>query len=223
MPKERHSSRTLPAQHDASLASPTEPASMRLRALAMDLCKPGGEIPLVLFPEVHGARSTDTHLDPQGTGSCQPCPSLVKPSQVSPQAHCWEMVLVRGCPWRALDMGAPSAGATTAAPGWAGPAGTRGSPASRAWLRAQGTALFGGQSTRQAARSCRSRALSSCARPPQGDACSHFVHEAERGGKPGKRHVLVWRGDADSGRGRRTAPSSSAAGSAASADWPRWC
>ena len=66
---------------------------------------------------------------------------------------------------------------------------------------------------------------SAAARSPyEGDARSPLAHGAERGGEPQKGHVLDGRGDADSGRARSpTALLSLAGGSAASADWPRWC
>ena len=90
MPNQRHSSRALPAQHDASLSSPKEPVSIHLKVLAIDLCNSGGEKPLALFPEVRGARSTDptwAHMA-QARASPPPAPRKCPGSPIA-GGRCW--------------------------------------------------------------------------------------------------------------------------------------
>ena len=224
MAQQRHSSAALPAQHDASLASPTEPASLCLHALVIDLSQSGAERPLMLFPpELHGARITDPLLIPHGTSSCQPCPSPTSPSQMSWEPHCSWPGLSRGFPRRAGELGVLSEGSAAAAPGGNSPAGLGDdSPPSRARLRVQSRDVFPGQSTGQAG-ATEARPSPAMRSPQQGDAAA----TAERAGKALRHRVLLWRGDADSGRASSwtapLSPLSSAGGSVASAHWPTGC
>ena len=214
---QRHSSRALPAQHDASLASPRELGAIPLQALAIDFCTSGGKTdPLCSSPRCMGQGAPMPNCSHFVTGSCQLTPNATRSSRVSREPRVWGMVVGRGCPRGAGELGAPSECAAAAAPaGLARLVLGAGPRPGRAWLRAQGRDVLPGQSTAQG----RHRA-----QPPAGRFLLSFSPRSRTGRKAGKRQVLVGAGDADSGRDRsRTAPLSSAGGSAASADWPRWC
>lgn len=109
MPNQRHSSRALLAQHQAWLASPTEPASIRLQVLCWPSmsARVGEKDPCCSCPR-HVMQGAQTPPGPCGTGSFQASPSPAGPSQVSWELHCWGTLLGRDFPQGAGEMGALS-------------------------------------------------------------------------------------------------------------------
>ena len=175
---QRHSSRALPAQHDASLASPRELGAIPLQALAIDFCTSGGKTdPLCSSPRCMGQGAPMPNCSHFVTGSCQLTPNATRSSRVSREPRVWGMVVGRGCPRGAGELGAPSECAAAAAPaGLARLVLGAGPRPGRAWLRAQGRDVLPGQSTAQAG-TVRS--------PQQGGSCSHLAHAAGPGGRLG--------------------------------------